>query len=689
MNRRGIRKKLVLAGILCIALAFMMYCNVLSVTAAASAIDMAAFPGVTVSPDSTAWTTDYLDTEYESLGMGYSVLTGMTSGLRELQQGEHYYEVMATGKINIGEWTVAWPYARCIHTIALDGTFCGFPIESNSICYNRYQNGWQAYCADCGELVSETLFYAKSTTVRGITSIQADAWYVYICPYCQGLEQGRKNNHTCKAISDNCYEVYYLPNVPENGVPVKGSMTPTGHMYNNAAMYNRVSALELGYGDIQLRANTYSCEGYNFIGWNTRSDGSGSFYADQAEVWNLTAEDKGSVVLYAQWEKIDRSLYTKPLALEKSEFVYQKSEGTYYVKADNVTEHRLLAQAYMGGEAAQNFQIDRMYIHMGEKDGPCREWLQVIIPMADIAKSSVFYTNEELNRCFSENCQEFLNPGIVCAERSEHAVNLILEQNFSVNGSGGAFAVYPQAAAGWNGQQYFSEEEVDRKNGITIIPDGTPPVIEGLEELVSLDITEQKKCLELKAADDGSGLENFRICVSNQDNFMEEEFFCDDQGKILLEIDKENALFMGEIVISAVAVDRVGNANIIGENGLTFTLETNLYNERRPEETVFKTGESAVLEITTMGYVEKLEVIFPEELLQLIPEQALVFEYESPSLQNTETIRFPIPLGIPEQEYEISVRAYKNGEMLVSKQTLVVVKGSVLDELRTRIRNNG
>ncbi|MBQ8230918.1 MAG: InlB B-repeat-containing protein, partial [Lachnospiraceae bacterium] len=574
-------------------------------------------------------------------------------------------------------------------------TFCGFPIKSDTICYNRYHNGWQAYCADCGELVSETLFYAKSTTVSEIISMSADAWYVYICPYCQGLEQGRKYDHTCKAISNNCYDVLYHANVPENGVTVKGVMAPTGHMYNNAVMYNGVSASELGYNDTHLRENGYSCDGYKFTGWNTRPDGSGSFYADRAEVLNLTTEDKGSVVLYAQWEKIKitpPTLYTRQLELEESEFVYRESERTYYVKADNVTEHKLLVRAYMEDASAQNFQIDSMYIHIGENDSAYLEWLQVIIPLADVGESSVCYTNEELGNRVSAKCQEFLNPGSIWAERSGHGVELALEQSFSVGGARGVFVLYPQAAAGLHGQQYYSEESKDKVNGITIIPDGTPPIIEGLDELAAfdiLDITDQTKYFELKAEDNGSGLKEFMICVSNKDNFMEEEFLCDSQGRILLEMDKDNTLFMGEIVISAVAVDRVGNANIIGEDGLTFTLETELYKERKPEETVFKTGDSAVLKIMSMGYVEKLEVIIPDELLQLEPELPLVFEYESPYLQSAETIRFRIPLGIPEQEYEIAVKAYKNGEMLVSKQTLVVVKGSVLDELRTRIRSNG
>ena len=49
--------------------------------------------------------------------------------------------------------------------------------------------------------------------------------------------------------------------------------------------------------DMALNANTFTREGYNFKGWNTKADGSGTPYADKATV-NLTED----TTLYAQWE---------------------------------------------------------------------------------------------------------------------------------------------------------------------------------------------------------------------------------------------------------------------------------------------------------------------------------------------------------------------------------------------------
>lgn len=52
-----------------------------------------------------------------------------------------------------------------------------------------------------------------------------------------------------------------------------------------------------------LSANTFTRIGYNFTGWNTAADGTGTPYTDKAEVKNLTAELNGVVTLYAQWEE--------------------------------------------------------------------------------------------------------------------------------------------------------------------------------------------------------------------------------------------------------------------------------------------------------------------------------------------------------------------------------------------------
>lgn len=52
----------------------------------------------------------------------------------------------------------------------------------------------------------------------------------------------------------------------------------------------------------KLRSNAYTRKGYTFTGWNTKADGSGTSYKDQASVKNLSSQSNDKITLYAQWE---------------------------------------------------------------------------------------------------------------------------------------------------------------------------------------------------------------------------------------------------------------------------------------------------------------------------------------------------------------------------------------------------
>ena len=52
--------------------------------------------------------------------------------------------------------------------------------------------------------------------------------------------------------------------------------------------------------EIQLLTNEYINENYNFMGWSTNPDGSGTIYKDEQTVKNLTT-DKSTITLYAIW----------------------------------------------------------------------------------------------------------------------------------------------------------------------------------------------------------------------------------------------------------------------------------------------------------------------------------------------------------------------------------------------------
>ena len=75
-------------------------------------------------------------------------------------------------------------------------------------------------------------------------------------------------------------------------VRFEGNGSTSGRMNNQAFVYATAQ---------NLSANAYARTGYTFVGWNTEADGSGTSYGNSASVNNLTTENNGMVVLYAQW----------------------------------------------------------------------------------------------------------------------------------------------------------------------------------------------------------------------------------------------------------------------------------------------------------------------------------------------------------------------------------------------------
>jgi uncharacterized repeat protein (TIGR02543 family) len=88
----------------------------------------------------------------------------------------------------------------------------------------------------------------------------------------------------------NTYTVHFDPNDDEYVGTATGSMADQGFTYAAAQT---------------LTSNGFTREGYTFAGWNSQEDGEGTDYTDGKSVSNLTAENGGSVTLYAKWTAED------------------------------------------------------------------------------------------------------------------------------------------------------------------------------------------------------------------------------------------------------------------------------------------------------------------------------------------------------------------------------------------------
>ncbi|MBQ1373176.1 InlB B-repeat-containing protein [Candidatus Saccharibacteria bacterium] len=120
------------------------------------------------------------------------------------------------------------------------------------------------------------------------------------------------------------YGFYITPDVPYGtytGTNINYNVEP--HYITNLSFNGNgndggvdMEGMTIIAGDtITLPENTYTKEGYNFIGWNTVAEPTeqdpGEAYADQAEYTAIEGETK-NVILYAQWE--EATLYMQDVA---------------------------------------------------------------------------------------------------------------------------------------------------------------------------------------------------------------------------------------------------------------------------------------------------------------------------------------------------------------------------------------
>lgn len=266
-------------------------------------------PYVTFSPDGKAFSTNEGDKDIKWYEKGVTVDTGIVSTIRELKTGEHYYSESRIGSIPVGKWEVVYKDHKCIHdtdTLAYHGL--NYKVEK---CFSKLYSGWMGICADCGGQFTPMMIYMSKEAAQSLNYVDISKDYFYICPFNYNLEIGAGfQEHRCKAISWNKYSIVYDKNAKDAG----GYMSSSTHIYNNECRYEGGTLNP----DTRLRKNTYIRIGYQFIGWNTKPDGTGKWYGEQEEVINLTDQDinispKDAVVyLYAQWSPTRNTLHINP-----------------------------------------------------------------------------------------------------------------------------------------------------------------------------------------------------------------------------------------------------------------------------------------------------------------------------------------------------------------------------------------
>ena len=390
-----------------------------------------------------------------------------------------------------------------------------------------------------------------------------------------------------------------------------------------------------------------------------------------------------------------RPLHTEQLTIDTEEDnIYPAGEHRWYVRSDGETPFALQYAGYIDGMATECYQINHAVFVSTDREETVPAYCRVSMQNQAISSGSIRIPDRLLN--FSTENESFLAYYPYTQGRREDGNRrLLLVQKYTLGeaASGKQIEVYPRAGADWKGEIFYSAQQEDREHGLTLIGDGEPPVIRGMEILHNLSLIDRRvsaPVLHLTAGDELSGVREFYLIVHNTDNNCSRKFVPDDTGQIRVELTTDDPLFSGDFTAVAHAVDNVGNEIAVSAEAAEFGLTAQIERILAPHDPVFRNGESGILSIAVWGYPDYIEIEFPVEMWEQNPELNRRIEYTgSPRYCQEEKIQFMIPLYTPANaDYTITVRAYKGDRNLEQYPELSVVEvsGTVLDEFRTRLR---
>ena len=181
--------------------------------------------------------------------------------------------------------------------VATDGAKAVLYAQWSPITYTVCFDGNGAESGEVADM--QTCAYDKSYALTA--NAYEKQWYAFIGWNTQADGTGiwYKDGESFKNLTD------------ENGATVTlyaQWMMTTYHIAfdgNGATAGSMDAVIDCKYDmSYELAANNFTKTGYKFAGWNTKKDGSGTFYENKAAVLNLTNEDDATVTLYAQWSPI-------------------------------------------------------------------------------------------------------------------------------------------------------------------------------------------------------------------------------------------------------------------------------------------------------------------------------------------------------------------------------------------------
>ena len=388
------------------------------------------------------------------------------------------------------------------------------------------------------------------------------------------------------------------------------------------------------------------------------------------------------------------NVFTRQIGISEQESVHPSGiANTYYIKSDGITLFTLAFDSYMQGNASVSYQITRSIFEAQPGSGEAAQMNIYTKPEIEITNSEIETKAALLDKGITGNFV-LQDAAYTVTKRFNWCKDLGVTQKFTLPPSmdGVKIRVTPIVGVDSGESVVYSDKSADLTNSIFLIGDSTPPEIMGLgalKDIETIDRDNENHTIVLQATDSGSGMNEFYAVITNTDNGSTKIIYSEDGSTLTLNLSEDSALFTGDFTVELHAVDNVGNERI-ETHGLTeFTLTVNLTRILEPHAPIFRAGESGLLTITTTGYADRVEVIFPEEMTALNPGLNTVYEYSPATYLEEEELAFMIPLYTPERDdYKIIVRAYKDGAKLEEypRFSTIGMNGSVLDSLRKQLQ---
>ena len=376
--------------------------------------------------------------------------------------------------------------------------------------------------------------------------------------------------------------------------------------------------------------------------------------------------------------------------------VFAAGTNKYYVKADGSTPFDLSFRAYVQGTADTEYQIDNEMFEI-RLDGVGTQKYNTRLPLSNVAVAGMVVLSPSDFIRSGGGASLLQDARYTTANRTSYAAVTNFTQAFIgyPEYSGNTLVVTPHAGASFvneDGQDdvKWSDSMADESNKVHLILDGVGPVISGagaITGITELDLSAAPIPLDITANDALSGLKNIKLTVMNPNSGERVVYNQDADGHIRLTLRQDESIFQGSFAMEITATDNVGNETVITYNPVSITLQASISKIQEDGYATYAKGEGAYLNIATFGYIDRVEIDWPANVLEANPDLPTFISYASDRLyEHQEQIPFVVPFTASEGErIEIPVRAYKDG-VVKQEQPYFLVSGNIMDDIRYRIK---